>query len=181
MSHFTVGSKARVFALFFAAFLAVNIHVGRADCESRIVEEANEDLKIKTLAGSELKKFTEGSSKEMEEEDFYLEPETWCQNQCENESECKGYAFLAISGGKTTCTLYGAVTSDQSTAKCRSFKCNSTFGFCNGGAVTKGDSPSPSPDSPSPSPDAPRPPAPTPSGAVSYSMGVVAAGIVLLA
>jgi hypothetical protein len=122
----------------------------------------------------------EGSSSKMEGEDFYTEPESWCQNQCGGDNECKGYAFLAVSGGKTTCTLYRDVTSDQSMAMCNSFKCNSTFGFCNGGAVTNGGLPSLSPDIKSPFTDTPL--LPTLSGTAANPMAfLVATGIFLLA
>lgn len=85
------------------------------------------DGKIKTYQGKIVKQFDEADTPAMQGNDCV---ELWCRAQCENERKCKKFAYLAILGGKTTCTLYSSAKIKN--VACPRNKCDSEYGKCRG-------------------------------------------------
>lgn len=84
------------------------------------------DNKVKTYQGKIVKQFDEAETPAMQGNECV---ELWCRAQCENESKCKKYAYLAMQNGKTTCTLYSSAKIKN--VRCLG-KCDSEYGKCKG-------------------------------------------------
>ncbi len=61
------------------------------------------DRKVKTYQGTIVKQFDEADTPAMQGNDCVT---LWCRAQCENDSKCKKFSYLAMQNGRTTCTLY---------------------------------------------------------------------------
>ena len=83
--------------------------------------------KIKTYNGKIIKEFDEASTPAMQGNPCV---ELWCREQCNQESKCKKWAYFAVRGGKTTCTLYTNAKSKK--MACPGNVCASEYGSCRG-------------------------------------------------
>ena len=83
--------------------------------------------KIKTYSGNIIEQFDEDSTPAMQGNECV---ELWCRSKCDQKSNCKNWAYLAIRGGKTTCTLYSKARSK--TVSCPGNVCASEYGKCKG-------------------------------------------------
>lgn len=83
--------------------------------------------RIKTYSGKVVKEFNENDTPAMQGNDCV---KMWCRAQCEQDRKCKKFAYLAIRGGDTTCTLYSSAKSKNE--RCPGNVCDSEFGKCTG-------------------------------------------------
>ncbi len=123
---------ARFIALLvtlFAALLAAGIPAASAErlCTLKQANAKMNSLKINTLKGTVLKQYDESTTPAMKGN---VCVELWCRSMCQQDEKCRGFAYLAISEGKTTCTLYSKARSGL--AQCNNGKCTSEYGTCNG-------------------------------------------------
>jgi hypothetical protein len=112
-----------------AALLAASIPAASAArlCTLKQAAMNPNNLKIKTLQGTVLKEYDESTTPAMKGNDCV---ELWCREMCTQDEKCKAFAYLAISGGSTTCTLYSKARSGL--AQCNNGKCTSEYGVCKG-------------------------------------------------
>ena len=125
-------NMARVLALIIAtlfALFAASIPAASAArlCTLNQANANSNNLKIKTMQGKVLEQFDESNTPAMQGNSCV---ELWCRNQCQQNEKCRGFAYLAISEGKTTCTLYS--NAKRGSAQCINGKCTSEFGVCKG-------------------------------------------------
>lgn len=114
-------------------FLAVVCTLALATTQARaarICSMKNAEVskgKIKTYNGSVLKMWDESDTPAMQGNDCVS---LWCREQCNQDPKCKKWAYLAVRGGKTTCTLYKNAKSKNSS--CPGNVCASEYGSCKG-------------------------------------------------
>lgn len=89
--------------------------------------EVDKKGRIKTYSGDVIEEFDEASTPAMQGNECV---KLWCRSQCNQKSNCKNWAYLAIRGGKTTCTLYSKGRSKK--VACPGNVCSSEYGKCKG-------------------------------------------------
>jgi hypothetical protein len=122
----TIMFNSAIMKVLLVVALAVSQALAARVCT---MENAEVDRRgrIKTYSGNIIEQFDEASTPAMQGNDCV---ELWCRSQCNQKSNCKNWAYLAIRGGKTTCTLYSKAKSKS--VSCPGNVCASEYGKCKG-------------------------------------------------
>lgn len=121
-------SKILVNILLLIAF-TVTLATTQAEA-SRVctMQNANVDKRrIKTYSGKIIEQWDEEDTPAMQGNECVS---LWCRAQCDQNEKCKRWAYLAVRGGKTTCTLYSNAKTKN--AACSGNVCDSEYGKCTG-------------------------------------------------
>lgn len=116
----------KLFFFLVALSLAVNQVAAARVCTMKNAHVIKEG-KIKSYSGKIIKRWDESDTPAMQDNPCIS---LWCRSQCDNMQACKNWAYLAVRGGNTTCTLYSNAKSKD--VNCPGNVCASEYGKCKG-------------------------------------------------